>query len=222
MWAACRVRRQRSTLCCAKSGAKATTRSDFDRTVKEGVADVVARQTGMGIDVVSDGETGKIGYSTYVKERLSGFGGDSKPKPHRDLADHPEFRRRMTLFMRGSSRSSGCAASARSRSRTRRPCTPTSPTSAPRSRALTSRSRASSMRLRRASSRRSFPIPITQATRPTSRRSPRRCGTNTRPSPRPAGAAARLPGPGHGAPHRLSGAQRGRVSRARRVSTSRR
>ncbi len=72
---------------------------DFDRTVKEGVADVVARQTGMGIDVVSDGETGKIGYSTYVHERLTGFGGDFTPKPNRDLADHPEFRRRMALFM---------------------------------------------------------------------------------------------------------------------------
>src|SRR5690349_5804763 len=72
---------------------------DFERTIKQGVADIVARQASIGLDVVSDGETGKIGYSTYVRERLSGFGGDVTPKPNRDLADHPEFRRRMALYM---------------------------------------------------------------------------------------------------------------------------
>ncbi len=72
---------------------------DFDRIIKQGVAEIVGRQTGIGLDVVSDGETGKIGYSTYVRERLSGFGGDFTPKPNRDLADHPEFRRRMALYM---------------------------------------------------------------------------------------------------------------------------
>lgn len=72
---------------------------EFDRIVRDGVAGIVARQAAIGLDVVSDGEIGKIGYSTYVRERLSGFGGDFTPKPNRDLADHPEFRRRMSLYM---------------------------------------------------------------------------------------------------------------------------
>jgi 5-methyltetrahydropteroyltriglutamate--homocysteine methyltransferase len=47
-----------------------------------------------GIDVVSDGETSKIGYSTYVKDRLSGFAGHHPRPPHLDLAPHPDLPRR--------------------------------------------------------------------------------------------------------------------------------
>jgi 5-methyltetrahydropteroyltriglutamate--homocysteine methyltransferase len=64
----------------------------FDALMKEAVRDVVAFQASIGIDVVSDGETSKIGYATYIKDRNSGFGGDFTPKPHRDLTDHPDYR----------------------------------------------------------------------------------------------------------------------------------
>jgi 5-methyltetrahydropteroyltriglutamate--homocysteine methyltransferase len=67
----------------------------FDRTMREGVAAVVRRQADIGIDVVSDGETSKIGYATYIQERLSGFGGDNKRKVALDLRDHPEFVQKM-------------------------------------------------------------------------------------------------------------------------------
>ena len=60
------------------------------RRSRKAVADIVARQVAIGIDVVSDGETSKIGYATYIKERLTGFGGEPfAPKPQRDLADYP-------------------------------------------------------------------------------------------------------------------------------------
>lgn len=42
--------------------------------------------------IVSDGETSKVGYATYIKDRNNGFGGDFTPKPHRDLAEHPDYR----------------------------------------------------------------------------------------------------------------------------------
>jgi 5-methyltetrahydropteroyltriglutamate--homocysteine methyltransferase len=64
----------------------------FDALMKESVHEVVALQSSIGIDVVSDGETSKIGYATYIKDRNTGFGGDFTPKPHRDLADHPDYR----------------------------------------------------------------------------------------------------------------------------------
>jgi 5-methyltetrahydropteroyltriglutamate--homocysteine methyltransferase len=71
----------------------------FDRHVTEAVAAVVARQVTTGIDVVSDGEASKIGYATYIKERLTGFGGEPyTPKPNRDVADYPDFRNRMVQF----------------------------------------------------------------------------------------------------------------------------
>ncbi len=73
-------------------------RAEFDRIMRQAVADIVARQVATGIDVVSDGETAKIGYATYIKDRLSGFGGENTAKPHLDLRDHPELRKRMTAF----------------------------------------------------------------------------------------------------------------------------
>jgi 5-methyltetrahydropteroyltriglutamate--homocysteine methyltransferase len=73
--------------------------AELDRDVRQAVADIVARQVATGIDVVSDGETSKIGYATYIKDRLTGFGGEhAPPKAQRDLADYPEFRQRMIQF----------------------------------------------------------------------------------------------------------------------------
>ena len=59
----------------------------FDRVVATAVDDAVARQVAAGVSVVSDGELGKVGYSTYMIERLSGFGGHIDRKPAADLAD---------------------------------------------------------------------------------------------------------------------------------------
>lgn len=73
-------------------------KAEFDRTIAQGVVETVAQEIEVGLDVVSDGETSKIGYATYIKERMTGFGGEYAAKPHRDLADHPEFRQRMTAF----------------------------------------------------------------------------------------------------------------------------
>jgi 5-methyltetrahydropteroyltriglutamate--homocysteine methyltransferase len=64
----------------------------FDRTIADTVAELVRKQADIGIDIVSDGETSKIGYATYIKDRNEGFGGDYTPKPHRDLQEHPDYR----------------------------------------------------------------------------------------------------------------------------------
>lgn len=71
----------------------------FERAMREGVAEVVRRQAETGIDVVSDGETSKISYSTYIKDRYSGYGGEHFPRTHLDLREHPEFRERMKAFL---------------------------------------------------------------------------------------------------------------------------
>ena len=47
----------------------------FDAAIAAGVAEAVAKQVAAGVDIVSDGETSKVGYSTYVKDRLSGIRG---------------------------------------------------------------------------------------------------------------------------------------------------
>jgi len=63
----------------------------FDRDVRDAVQDIVARQVAVGVDIVSDGEMSKIGYSTYIKDRCSGFSGDSPRKPPADLERFPAF-----------------------------------------------------------------------------------------------------------------------------------
>ncbi len=67
----------------------------YDTTIKNAVADVVARQVAVGIDIPSDGEASKVSYSTYMMDRLTGFGGDNQRKVALDLAPYPEFREKM-------------------------------------------------------------------------------------------------------------------------------
>jgi 5-methyltetrahydropteroyltriglutamate--homocysteine methyltransferase len=58
------------------------------------VADVIARQRDAGIDLVSDGEMSKTGFSTYVNERFSGFDGRSEFQAD-DVADFPNLAMRL-------------------------------------------------------------------------------------------------------------------------------
>jgi len=62
----------------------------FAARVRQAVADVVRQQLDAGIDLVNDGEQGKVGYSTYVRHRLTGFGGESVVAGRADWADFPE------------------------------------------------------------------------------------------------------------------------------------
>jgi 5-methyltetrahydropteroyltriglutamate--homocysteine methyltransferase len=71
----------------------------FDTLVQEAVTEAVAKQVACGLTDVSDGEIGKIGYSTYVIERLEGFGGHTPRKPARDLAEVPELARKLAHIM---------------------------------------------------------------------------------------------------------------------------
>jgi 5-methyltetrahydropteroyltriglutamate--homocysteine methyltransferase len=71
----------------------------FDRLVQAQVIEAVDRQEAAGVSVVSDGELGKVGYSTYMTERLSGFGGNVMRKPALDLAPLPELRRKLAAIM---------------------------------------------------------------------------------------------------------------------------
>ena len=71
----------------------------FDRLVQAAVNEAVAKQEAAGVSIASDGELGKVGYSTYVTERLSGFGGNVARKPALDLAPLPELRKKLAAIM---------------------------------------------------------------------------------------------------------------------------
>src|SRR5678815_2166221 len=63
--------------------------------IKAAVAEVVRKQADAGLDIVNDGEFSKPSYATYVKDRLTGFGGASHPLQYRDLVDFPGMARRV-------------------------------------------------------------------------------------------------------------------------------
>src|SRR5947209_1295486 len=61
--------------------------AELANQVSAAVAQVVRRQAEAGVDVVSDGEMSKPGYATYVKDRLTGFEGESQQFRYQDVAD---------------------------------------------------------------------------------------------------------------------------------------
>ncbi|MGA9433832.1 MAG: cobalamin-independent methionine synthase II family protein [Roseobacter sp.] len=67
----------------------------FDAAMSRAVSDTVAKQVAAGVDIVSDGETSKISYATYVKDRYTGFSGDSPRNPPADLKLFPSFLKRL-------------------------------------------------------------------------------------------------------------------------------
>ena len=64
--------------------------NDLHASVKSAVAEAVKQQVDAAVDIVSDGELGKIGYSTYVKDRLTGFDGEGSVSVRADWADFPD------------------------------------------------------------------------------------------------------------------------------------
>ena len=67
----------------------------FDAAMTAAVDETVGKQAKAGIDIVSDGETSKISYATYVKDRYTGFSGDSPRNAPADLKMFPGFLKRL-------------------------------------------------------------------------------------------------------------------------------
>ena len=67
----------------------------FDACVTKAVSETVRKQVEAGIDIVADGETSKISYATYVKDRYTGFAGDSDRNAPGDLKLFPKFLERL-------------------------------------------------------------------------------------------------------------------------------
>src|SRR5512142_1365596 len=59
----------------------------LDARVKSAVEETVRREVEAGVDIINDGEMSKPSYATYVKDRLSGFGGSGTTYVFQDLVD---------------------------------------------------------------------------------------------------------------------------------------
>jgi 5-methyltetrahydropteroyltriglutamate--homocysteine methyltransferase len=83
--------RQITDLVFAREAGVPIDETGFNRIVAAAVNDIVARQKAAGVDLPSDGEMSKISYATYIKDRLTGFAGDSARRPPMDLELVPGF-----------------------------------------------------------------------------------------------------------------------------------
>ena len=61
--------------------------SEMDKAVRH----VVDKQVAAGIDIGNDGEQQRVGFQTYVPQRMSGFGGVSKRRRGREFEEFPEL-----------------------------------------------------------------------------------------------------------------------------------
>jgi 5-methyltetrahydropteroyltriglutamate--homocysteine methyltransferase len=67
----------------------------LDAATERRVAHVLAKQAEVGIDVANDGEQGRVGFQTYLMQRMSGFGGASKRPYGKEFLEFPQFTERM-------------------------------------------------------------------------------------------------------------------------------
>lgn len=81
----------------AKEGRRPYDRERLEAEVQRAVGEVVRRQQQAGVDLVSDGEMSKVGYSTYITDRLTGFEGEVRIGLSQlaDVAEFPDFARYM-------------------------------------------------------------------------------------------------------------------------------
>src|SRR3954469_9064384 len=79
----------------AKEEGVPVERDALSQRVAAAVAEVVRKQAEAGIDIVDDGEMSKPSYATYIKDRLSGFGGTGNTFVYQDLAEFPSLAKRV-------------------------------------------------------------------------------------------------------------------------------
>lgn len=79
----------------ARENEKPFDQAEFDACMTSACSETVRRQVEAGVDIVSDGETSKISYATYVKDRYTGFSGDSDRNAPGDLKLFPGFLERL-------------------------------------------------------------------------------------------------------------------------------
>lgn len=73
----------------SRENGEAVSEADFDAAVERATAEMVTRQKQAGISILGDGEMSKPSYATYIKNRLSGFGGEAGSYEFQDLEDFP-------------------------------------------------------------------------------------------------------------------------------------
>ena len=83
--------RELSDLLIAEEERKTIDKDRLDALAAAGVEHCVSQQIESGVDIINDGEQPRVGFQTYVGQRLEGFDGVSEREPFLDFAKHPDF-----------------------------------------------------------------------------------------------------------------------------------
>ena len=80
-----------SELLVRREAGESYDKAQFEAEMEKAVRHVVAKQKQAGIDIGNDGEQQRVGFQTYVPQRMSGFGGESKRRRGREFEEFPEL-----------------------------------------------------------------------------------------------------------------------------------
>ena len=74
---------------------KSVDKGKLEAATESRVAYVLEKEAEVGIDIANDGEQGRVGFQTYIPQRMSGFGGASKRPFGKEFIEYPQFTQRM-------------------------------------------------------------------------------------------------------------------------------
>ena len=80
-----------SELLVRREAGESYDQAQLEAEMDKAVRHVVAKQKEAGIDSGNDGEQQRVGFQTYVPQRMSGFGGESKRRRGREFEEFPEL-----------------------------------------------------------------------------------------------------------------------------------
>src|SRR3977135_360496 len=80
-----------SDLLIKQEAGEAYDKKEFDAEMDRAVREVVDRQKAAGIDSGNDGEQQRVGFQTYVPQRMTGFAGVSQRRRGREFEEVPEL-----------------------------------------------------------------------------------------------------------------------------------
>jgi 5-methyltetrahydropteroyltriglutamate--homocysteine methyltransferase len=80
-----------SELLVRREAGESYDKAMFEAEMEKAVRHVVAKQKEAGIDIGNDGEQQRVGFQTYVPQRMAGFGGESKRRRGREFEEFPEL-----------------------------------------------------------------------------------------------------------------------------------
>ena len=78
-----------------EEAGKPVDKSALQSNIDLRVSHVLEKQAEAGLDIINDGEQGRVGFQTYVTQRMSGFGGVSKRPYGKEFIEYPQFTKRM-------------------------------------------------------------------------------------------------------------------------------